>query len=240
MIDLITASLAFPTVVFTLLLGVVALYWVFVILGALDLHMLDWLHGATHSADAASGSGVEALHAHGHHFFDGDFASVLDALGLRGVPLTIWLSAFVLFSWALTLLGMSVAGAPLAAVVGGFGAGALVTIVAMTLGALATGVAVRPLRAFTQTLPALAHRSLVGKVCTVTTMRVDGGFGQAEVDDGGAGLIVQVRSAEQNELTRGSQALIFEYDSDQGVFHVARFDDAADARAVERRLRTPQ
>jgi hypothetical protein len=240
MIDLIAASLAFPTVVFTILLGLVAVYWVFVIVGALELEVLDWLHGATHSADAASGGSVDAIDGHVHHWFDGDFATVLDALGLRGVPLTIWLSVFVLFSWALTLLGMNLAGGPLATVVGGFGAGALVTLAAVGVSAAATGVVVRPLRKITAVRGAIGHSTLVGKTCTITTMRVDGEFGQAEVADGGAGLLVQVRCAEANELTRGSQALIFDYDSDAGVFHVARFDDAVDARAVERRLRTPQ
>lgn len=239
MTELLTEILSFPTAFFTILLGIAAVYWLFVVAGALHLDALDGLHGATHAADAASGTALDAVHAHGHHTLDGD-VSVLDALGMRGVPLTVWLSAFVLFAWTLTLVGMRAAGGPLESVVGPFGAGAIVACVASAASAALTAVAVRPLRSLMRPHAAVASRSLVGKTCTVTTMRVDGRFGQAEIADGGAGLLVQVRCDEPNDLTRGSEALIYQYDAADGVFHVARFDDAVDARAVERRLRTPE
>jgi len=238
MTELFAALFAFPTAIYTILLGIVALYWVFVIAGALELDALDGLHGATHSADAATGASLDAAHAHFHHAIDGD-PTLLDALGIRGVPLTVWLSAVVLFAWGLTFGGMQLVGDVLARWTGNFAGGAIVALIATALAVALAAVAVRPLRRFSVVHGAVENRSLVGKVCTVTTLRVDGGFGQAEVADGGAGLLVQVRSVEPNELTRGSEALIFDYDAESGVFHVARFDDAADARAAARRLRTP-
>ena len=53
MLEFLQAMLGFPTVVFTMLLGVVAVYWLFVIVGALDLHVLDGAHGATEIAHHA-------------------------------------------------------------------------------------------------------------------------------------------------------------------------------------------
>lgn len=41
MAELLAAALAFPTVVYTILLVVVVVYWLFVVLGALDIDMLD-------------------------------------------------------------------------------------------------------------------------------------------------------------------------------------------------------
>ncbi len=239
MTELLTEMLALPTVVFTMLLGVVAAYWLFVIAGALELDVLEGLHGAGESADAAVGAGIEAAHAHAH-LLEGADLTVFDALGIRGVPLTVWLSGFILFAWAGTLLGMHAFGASLAAFVGPFAAGALIALAAMVVSIAATAIVVRPLRRFSVVHGAVANRSLVGKLCTVTTMRVDRDFGQAEIEDGGAGLLVQVRCAEANDLTRGSKALVFDYDSEAGVFHVARFDDTVDVRSIERRLRTPQ
>ena len=160
------------------------------------------------------------------------FPAVLNAMGIRGVPLTVWLSIVILLSWAFTLLGMQTAGAAIAALAGWFVAGSVVTLGAMALAIASTSVLVRPIRRLNVVHTAVSNRTLVGKVCTITTLHVDGRFGQAQVEDGGAGLIVQVRCAEPNELTRGTQALIFEYDSSDGVFNVARFDDAPDARAV--------
>ncbi len=71
-------------------------------------------------------------------------------------------------------------------------------------------------------------------------MRVDGEFGQAEIEDGGAGLLVQVRSEEPNSLTRGSHALVFEYDNAEGVYHITEVEHGPDLRAMERRLESSQ
>jgi hypothetical protein len=240
MLEFVQAMFAFPTAVFTMLLGIVVIYWLFVIVGALDMHALDGAHGATGLEHHASDGLVDGMHADGgSHLGHEAFPAVLDAMGIRGVPLTVWLSIVILLSWAFTLFGMQVAGAAMAALTGWFVAGAIVTVAALGLAIAATSVLVRPIRKLNTAHTAISNRTLVGKVCTVTTMHVDGHFGQAEIEDGGAGLIVQVRCAEPNDLTRGSQALIFEYDSSDGVFNVARFDDAPDVRAAERRLKTP-
>jgi hypothetical protein len=231
MFEFLQAMLEFPTVVFTMLLGVVAVYWLFVIVGALDLHAVDGAHGATGFEHHASDGLVDGVHADGGADFGHEaFPAVLDAMGIRGVPLTVWLSLVILLSWAFSLLGMQVAGAAMAALAGWSVTGAIVTVASLALAIAATSVLVRPIRKLNVVHTAVSNRTLVGKVCTITTMHVDGHFGQAEIADGGAGLIVQVRCAEPNDLTRGSQALIFEYDSGDGVFNVARFDDAPDAR----------
>ena len=44
-------------------------------------------------------------------------------------------------------------------------------------------------------------------------LRVDDHYGQAEVDDGAAGLIIQVRSASASQLVRDTEALIYDYDA---------------------------
>ena len=73
---LIPAMIAFPTVVFTILLGLVAIYWTTVIVAGLDVDILD--------LDAS---------------VDANASETLTALGLRGVPVTVWLSFFVLIAW---------------------------------------------------------------------------------------------------------------------------------------------
>ena len=68
----------------------------------------------------------------------------------------------------------------------------------------------------------------MGKVCTVITLKVDRTFGQAELDDGGSSLLLQARCFKENELTRGSRALIFDYDMKEDIFHVVPFTGALD------------
>ncbi len=214
---LIPAMIAFPTVVFTILLGLVAIYWTTVIVAGLDVDVLE--------LDSS---------------VDANASETLTALGLRGVPLTVWLSFFVLIAWVALLLGSVFVAPLLQAVVGSLGSSLLVGVAGLTLSAVLTSFAVRPVRRLFAAQIAPKNLALVGKVCTVTTMRVDGGFGQAEIEDGGAGLLVQVRSAEPNNLTRGSHALVFEYDNDEGVYHITEVEHGPDLRAMERRLESSQ
>ncbi|MBK6313115.1 MAG: hypothetical protein IPF53_02030 [Blastocatellia bacterium] len=214
---LIPAMIAFPTVVFTILLGLVAIYWTTVIVAGLDVDILD--------LDAS---------------VDANASETLTALGLRGVPVTVWLSFFVLIAWVALLLASVFVGPFLQAVTGSLVSSTLIAVAGMTLSAVLTSFAVRPVRRLFTAPVGPKNLALVGKVCTITTMRVDGGFGQAEIADGGAGLLVQVRAAEPNNLTRGSHALVFEYDNDEGVYHITEVEHGPDLRAMERRLESSQ
>ena len=53
---------------------------------------------------------------------------------------------------------------------------------------------------------------------------VDKKFGQAEFDDGGAGMIIQVRCDQENKLKKGSQALIVSYDDRREAFIIEPYD----------------
>ena len=233
--EFLNAILAFPTVLFTIPLGVVIAYWLFVLLGALDINLLGDAdvdgHGHTdldvgghgHAGGHLDGHGhVHADghghgHGHGDHHADagdgdadadaehvGGFAGLIQALGLGGVPLTVMLSILILASWGFCLAATEILGA------GGWQA-VVAPLVALGLAVPVTGILIRPLRRFFLSLAAPRHRDLLGKMCTITTLRVDERYGQAEVADGGAGLIVQVRSSDADHFSRGDRALIFDY-----------------------------
>jgi hypothetical protein len=229
--EFLNAILAFPTVVFTIPLGVVVVYWLFVLLGALDINLLGDAdldgHGHTDLDVAGHGHAAGHLDGHGHVHVDGHghtdhgdpdvdqaggFAGLIQALGLGGVPVTLMLSILILAAWAFCLGALEL-----------FGHGSTWVSLAAPLGALAlavpvTGFVIRPLRRFFLSLAAPQNRDLIGKICTITTLRVDERYGQAEVEDGGAGLIVQVRSTDPGRLNRGDRALIFDYKDE--VFYV--------------------
>ena len=76
--ELLEASLRFPTVVFTIGLGIVLIYWLFVLIGALDIDVL----GGADVGDAAVGGakgGAEALKGAGG---DVDADGLFSKLGL--------------------------------------------------------------------------------------------------------------------------------------------------------------
>jgi hypothetical protein len=156
----------------------------------------------------------------------GGLAKGLQALGLAQVPLTMSLSILVFFGWALSYLGMRfVRGlAPatwIQARLGEVALGAGIGLAAVLAAFYLTLIAVRPLRPLFVLHNAPLRSSFVGRVCTVTSSRVDAEFGQAEIEDGGAGLRVDVRCGEDNDLTRGSKALVYEYDAKEEVYHVS-------------------
>lgn len=254
MSEFLNAILAFPTVLYTILLGVVVLYWLFVILGALDINLLGDadLDGHGHADLDMGGHGhVDALGADGHghdlhldghghgpadghghsgdHHGDADadagdaehaggLAGLIQTLGLGGVPVTLMLSILILAAWSFCLGGTELFG-------GSPGwTSVAVPLLSLALAVPVTGVIIRPLRRFYTTVAAPQHRDFVGKICTITTLRVDERYGQAEIADGGAGLIVQVRSSGSDRFSRGDRALIFDYKDE--VFWIAPVNQA--------------
>jgi membrane protein implicated in regulation of membrane protease activity len=250
-VDILTA---YPTVVFTVLLGVALLYWLLVILGAVDIDALDpsglfhgvdgaldgaldgaadgavegaqgIVEGAIHgAADGAAEGAAGALDGAELHHEVGEAAGLLSALGLKGVPITIILSVTVAVAWLACGMTMDVLGrsapawlqAPPFRWVGG----TVVALAALALGLVVSSVVLRPLRFAVRTEQGRSRRSLVGRVGIVTTQRVDEGFGQAEVHVDGDYVLVDVRSDEPNELRKGSQVLLYDYDATHELFRV--------------------
>ena len=262
MAEFLALIFSHPLAVLTGALVIVLLYWVLVILGALDIELLDFsgvddaLEGLLQGADGAAGAaaGADTLDAGSGAAAEGvaganagaaaatgpaeaatadparhtsgasGLAGLLAALGLAGVPLTVSLSVLVFLTWLLAVAAaIALRGAAPAYALGPV-AGTLVVLGAFVLALVATGFVVRPLRPAFVTRQAPRRREAVGRLCTVLSGRVDATSGRAEIEDGGAGLIAEVRCFEPNELTRGSRALVFDYDASDEVFHVVPAD----------------
>lgn len=219
-----------PTTVFSTLLGLVILYWTAGLLGFGGLEGVgDGL--AEGMADGVLDGAADAV-------LDGAADGALDGVtdgGLEGglesglfaafgeMPKIVFLSLVVFFAWLFTFFGMryipqlvSVAfhGLALAVVLSGL---AVVFAVALAFAALV------PLAKFFRAAPATKSRDLVGKTCTVRTLRVTGSFGQGEVD--GKSYLLEIRADEPNSLTRGSPVVIFDYDKKQEAFLVLPYGE---------------
>jgi len=197
MSELWTASLQFPTVVFTIALGIALVYWLFVLLGALDIDLF----------------GGEHLDGHdGGHDLDVDADGMWHSLGLGSVPLTISISTILLVAYCACLLAMHYLAAswlPLVALPG-----------ALLLAFPIAGVIVRPLGSIFEIQEGRSRHQYIGHVCTILTGPVDDTFGDATIDDGGTRLTVQVRSESKPGLDRGDKALIIEFDSERHAYLV--------------------
>lgn len=232
--ELLEASGRFPTVVFSIGLGIALVYWLFVLLGALDI---DLFH---HGGDALTGGtkgGAEALKGlgHGHagdghaghgHDADVDGGGLFHTLGLTSVPITISLSVIMLLGWIGSLMAMSYGASALG---GGRWVPGVVLLVVVILILPAAGLLVRPLRAIFELKESKRNKDYVGHTCTITTGQVDAEFGQATVEERGTVLVIPVRCDRPDVLSRGARALIIDFDPEREAYLVEPTADLAGA-----------
>lgn len=233
---LFDASLQFPTVIFTIGLLVALVYWLFVILGALDI---DLLGGADDVSGALKGSG-EALAggdaltggvkgaaeaatggAKGVNSIDtGASVGLWAWLGLTSVPVTVSASLVLLLTWSGSILAMHYGPSSLGTAL------AIVMALAVVLVALPiTGMLVRPLRPVFEVKVGKSNRDYVGATCTITTGHVDAGFGQATIEDGATVLVIPVRCDRPDVLSRGARALVIDFDPARHAYVVEPVSD---------------
>ena len=202
MSELLQASLQFPTVVFSVALGIVLVYWMFVVVGALDHDAFGGDHDAGHD---------------GGHDVDAD-GGIWAGLGLAAVPITISVSFIVLVAWITSLLVMHYVVGPAPAA---WLRAALFP--AFVLGALpVSALLVRPLAPVFRFREGKSNAEYVGHACTVTTGHVDDRFGQATIEDGGTVLVVQVRCDQPGKLVRGDKALVVDFDLERQAYLVEK------------------
>lgn len=214
--DFMGAVTGYPTAIYTVLLGVVVIYWVLAVLGMVDIEH--------------SGLDVD-LHVHTHADGDtsdvGQLASYVVAFGLNGVPFSVAVSLLVLVSWTVSCLGgewlLPLVPTMLLKLV----AGTVLLVASAVIAIPITAVAIRPLRGLFVSHTAVTNAALVGQLCRVVTGVVNEKDGRAEVARRGASLNIRVWATVPNTLKRGSQALIVEYDEVAGRYLIAAYDDHA-------------
>lgn len=130
-----------------------------------------------------------------------------------GVPLAVVVGVSTVFAWLTSLAAMKfLPGTALVQI--GVGLGAAVA------GALLGGRACRPFRRFFTVTEGPRRQALVGKICTIRSLKVGEDTGTADVGD----LVAEVRCFRENELTVGSKAIVYDYDSTAGTYHVGPVD----------------
>ncbi|WP_148714816.1 ubiquinone biosynthesis protein [Chitinolyticbacter meiyuanensis] len=194
----------FPTAIWTVLLGVVLLYWIAAMVGFVDIDALD--------VDGEAGD-------------FGDLSGKLMALGLGGVPFSIVISLITLTGWLVSCL----ADQYLVGWLPGwlhYLAGAALLLLSFAVALPVTAAVLRPMRGLFVSHNAIRNPALVGSACKVLTLKVTERFGQAEVAGAGASINLRVRASTPNTLTRGTRAVIVDYDAASGSYTIAALDDS--------------
>jgi hypothetical protein len=204
-------------------------------------------HGASHgasegagpAAESASGSAADRASvaeaggqtSSGPSGGAGHVADLLSMANFRSVPVTVMLSVTGCFAWLFCVAGSrSVASVAGASPVPWWILGTLVLLFSFLLALVPTAIAIRPMSRFFVTHQATANAELVGKLCVVTTGRVDGKFGQAAFESDGMSLLIQVRADEGTELVKGKRALIVAWDRERQAFVVEPYEQVLNSR----------
>lgn len=208
MIDFLETCLTFPTVVYSVLLAFCIVYWLLAMTGLFDTDALDGLllgDGHIFHGDASHAS-------HGDNGESTATAGMLARLGLSGVPIMIVLTLLIFLGWFATyfvhllVLRHLTDGLRILA-------GIATLLGALVPGVLLTSVLLRPVAKLMAKLQPQAAASILGRVGTVTSPTVDAQGGRAEFDDGGAGLILQVRAPPGVTFARGQRVVLLSHDA---------------------------
>lgn len=209
----ITKISLYPTIVFTGLVMFVTLYWVVSLLGMADMDSVD-------VGESGSDAAVSDLSSTG--FLTG----LMLKFGLYGVPLVIILSLVSLIGWLLSYLYTSFLHQNFdsGALYYVFGTGALIFVLVVSM--WLTGMIISPIRKNIARIPKRNSANNVGKIAIVRTLSVTDKHGEAELNDGGAGLILKVRSDNSTSLLKkGDRVMLVAYLEETNTYQVARVED---------------
>ena len=207
----ITKISLYPTIVFTGLVMFVTLYWLVSLLGMADMDTVDIGDASGESSNLTSSGFVSGL---------------LLKFGLYGVPLIVILSLISLIGWLLSyfytsFLHQNFDSGILYYL---FGTGALIFVLVISM--WLTGIIISPIRNKIAKIPRRNAASNIGKIAVVRTLSVTDKHGEAELNDGGAGLILKIRSdINDGSLKQGDRVMLVEYLDAANTYRVAPVKD---------------
>lgn len=206
--EFLTVVFGYPTLPYSVLLAVSLVYWGLAASGLVGDGFGDL------GADGALDGGADLS----------GLAALLQRFGLGGVPVMVVVTLLAFFGWTLTYFVHLFVLLPLPDLLR-WGLGTLVAALAPLPAVPITALLLRPIRRFLLRLQPVAQASLLGRVGVVASPRVDARSGHASVDDGGAGLVLQIRS--DIELQRGERIVLVEHVAAQHYYRVVRADAVA-------------
>jgi hypothetical protein len=190
-------ALNFP---FTILLGLVMVYWLLVAVGALDDQ------DAAERDFASDGGWLSGL----FHFANLGEAPLMVVLSI--LSLCLWTGSMIVnhyFTDHRALLALAF------------------LIPNLVVSLVVTRYLTLPLKPIFQLLRGAEEEPtpLVGQPCRITTSTANEIFAQAEIETKGAPLLINVRTTDGAALPRGAAAVIFREDTDRGIYFVVGVPD---------------
>lgn len=222
----VKVATSFPTIVYSVLLLVVTVHWLLSALGILEIDALDGLLPDDIGMDGAHGlHGAHGAHGAHHGGDHGSIGGVLMKFGLHGVPVMVVFTIIAIVGWTfcyfvdLHVLNMMPEGivatlAATATMIGG-----------LLLSIPVARMVLTPVRRLLRRYEPVTQRPLLGRYAEVRSPEITQTHGTAWVDDGGAGLILQVRADMPGRFVRGDRVVLIEYLEEQNAYRVTSTED---------------
>ncbi|WP_442683931.1 hypothetical protein ACSBPQ_04900 [Stenotrophomonas sp. JC08] len=195
MAEFLEVALSYPTLPYSVVLCFAVIYWMLAATGIIDEGGIGSGDGADFHSGADGASGLAGMFAR---------------MGLGGAPTMLVVLLLAFFGWSITYLVQLFFLQPLPALLR-WGIGTGVAFAALIPGAIVSSWVLRPIRRFLMKLRAVPQENILGKVGQVSSPEVTAGHGYASIDDGGAGLILQVRAQPGSRFERGERVRLVRY-----------------------------
>jgi len=198
----------FPTVIYSVLLGVVVVYW---LIGSLGLIDLDFAGDADVDMDVDASTSV------------GGLTGLMLTFGLTGIPFTLVISIITLICWLISIYAQIYVLTLLPQGWAYYLVGSLISLVIFSLSLPITAVVIRPLKGMFKSVETTTSENLVGLDATIATNSVTETFGQARLFNDGAEILLDVRCAPEHSLTMGDKVIVVQYQQEQHAYIVAPY-----------------
>ena len=198
---------SFPTAIFTFILAICVLYWLFAVLGVVDIDLLD----LDIEGDMDLGNETVTPNA---------LAGVMLKFGLNGVPVTIMVSFLSLFGWLISYYSVHFLSPWIPAGLIFYLVSVVLLFASLFLAILLTAMVLTAIRPFFHKIEQQTVKRIVGKIAVVRTSKVTDSFGEVFLDDGGAGLILKARSEKGQTFVKGDKVVLLEYVESEYLYRV--------------------
>ncbi len=199
----------YPTGIYTVFIGVLLVFWLFVIIGALDLEIMSF------DADIDVDAEIEIP----------GFVGLMHTLGLTGVPFTIVITILVFLAWVFSYIVSAYLIPLIPSNLVQILVATITLVGAFLLAVPITSRIVAPLRKLSQENQAQSNKDFLGSHCAVTSLSVDNSFGQGKIKTQGASLIVRIRAELPNTIKKGDIVRPISYDEKDNVYHIVTHEE---------------
>jgi Inner membrane protein YqiJ, N-terminal len=200
--EFFTATINLINLPFTIFLTLIFLYWVGVVLGALDIELFDFDIDTDAEVDGSpSGSA---------------FMGILQFLNIGEIPIMIVVSILVFLLWAISILANHYFNPSYSLIWG-----SALLIPNLLVSVLVAKIFTKPISAlFSQLEKRQEIKTALYKMAIVTTSKITESFGQVEISTDGSPITVNARTENGLILNKGDRVVIYNQDKENGIFYV--------------------